>query len=231
MDTEENDNDQQDAGKEPEEDEQQRPTEEVLLSPRSMAVAAVTDAMQEKQQQQQQIVQEKQDHQDTSNDNPNKSKRPRKQHKTHDEDNLHSQLEEIWKGNGGEESSNDTTNTAKAQAVQATFRLIADVMNELMQDGLEAFHRWEQAKKQVQTLKEEGDSKDRELGRLRTSEQKSRESITVSHVKSNQVYCYVQCGWTQALVYSIVRLVPSYPHNIVVISSSFLFFSRISCAP
>jgi hypothetical protein len=160
----------QEDGKEPEEEQQERP-EEVLLSPRSMAVAAVTDAMQEKQQQQQQqLVQDQQ----ANKNNSDTSKRPRKPN-----DDLHFQLEEIWKGNG-EESNNGTT---RAQAVQETFHLIGDVMNELMQDGLEAFHGWEQTKKQVQTLKEECDSKDRELGRLRTSEQKSRESITVSQVK------------------------------------------------
>jgi hypothetical protein len=169
MTTEENnnDNDHQEDGKEPEEEQQERP-EKVLLSPRSMAVAAVTDAMQEKQHQQ--LVQDQQ----ANKNNSDTSKRPRKPN-----DDLHFQLEEIWKGNG-EEGSNGTT---RAQAVQETFHLIGDVMNELMQDGLEAFHGWEQTKKQVQTLKEECDSKDRELGRLRTSEQKSRESITVSQVK------------------------------------------------
>jgi hypothetical protein len=170
-----NNNDHPDGNKEPEED--------GLLSPRSMAVAAVTDAMQEKQQQQQQqLLQDKQD-QDTHNDKSNKSKRSRK----HKNDDLHLQLEEIW---NGKESDDDDT---KAQAIQETFRLIGNVMTELMQDGMEAFHGWEQTRNQVQTLKEECDSKDRELGRLRTSEQKSRESITVS--ERSQVYCYVECGW------------------------------------
>jgi hypothetical protein len=187
-----NDNHHQD-GKEPEEEQEQ--PEEVLLSPRSMAVAAVQDVMQEKQQQQQQqqLLQNKQDKVANHNENSSKTKRSRK----HNDDDLHFQLEEIWNGNS-KESGDDST---KAQAVQDTFPLIGDVMNELMLNGLEAFYAWGQTKKQVETLKEECDSKDRELARLRTSEQKSRGSITVS-----QVYCYLEMRM-ETLVYSIVRLI------------------------
>jgi hypothetical protein len=191
---EENSDNHHQDGKEPEEEQQQ--PEDVLLSPRSMAVAAVQDAMQEKQQQQQQLLQNKQDQDANNNEKSNKNKRPRK----HNDDDLHFQLEEIWNGNSKESGDDSTT----AQAVQETFRLIGDVMNELMLDGLEAFHAWEQTKKQVETLKEECDAKDRELARLRTSEQKSRGSITVS-----QVYCYLEM-WMETLVYSIVRLIRTF---------------------
>jgi hypothetical protein len=94
-----------------------------------------------------------------------------KRRKTNDEEeteDLNDQLRAIWKN-----SSDDT-------AFNDTLHLIGKQMDGLIRTGLDAFHRWENASRELEMLKEECKGKQVEFERLRAAEEKSRATVSVS---------------------------------------------------
>jgi hypothetical protein len=63
---------------------------------------------------------------------------------------------------------------------EAVTQIMFDSIDNLMQEGLKAFHANESTSRDLTIAKEEMDSKDRDLQRLRSSEESSRNTITVS---------------------------------------------------
>ena len=63
---------------------------------------------------------------------------------------------------------------------EAVTKLLYDSIENLMQEGLKAFHKHESAARDLVLAKEELGSKDREIQRLRANEESSRTTITVS---------------------------------------------------
>ena len=57
--------------------------------------------------------------------------------------------------------------------------VLFDAIDGLMQEGLQSFHRHESAARNLELAKEELDSKDREIQRLRANEESSRNTIMV----------------------------------------------------
>ena len=92
------------------------------------------------------------------------SKRPRLE-QDHD---AKGRLKQVWEGSEREE------------ALDATMTLVHSQIESLIRSGLEAYHGWESANRDLSQAKEEGEAKDRELRRLRASEEQSRATITVS---------------------------------------------------
>lgn len=64
-------------------------------------------------------------------------------------------------------------------------KVVIDQIELLMQQGLKAFHAHESTTRDLSLAKEELESKDRELQRLRSSEESSRKTITVSLAYNN----------------------------------------------
>ena len=123
--------------------------QEAPQSPNAMANAAVEQAMVRMSQ----VIAEP----------PKNNKRP----KIHDKF-AADELNEIWE----KSDKND-------EAYNKTRELVVDQIELLMADGLKAFHGFERASKDLAFAKEEVDSKDRELQRLRKSEEESKLIISV----------------------------------------------------
>lgn len=147
-----------------------------MLSPNAMARAVLDQAVLERgsQQHQQSSESETLGAQD-SNDN----KRARDNDENHDEQDVTKKLKQVWEGN------ND-----KDEAVVATLALVNKEIESLIRSGLQAYHGWESAKRDLSQAKEELQAKDRELRRLQASEEQSRATITnllktVEMTKSN----------------------------------------------
>ena len=97
----------------------------------------------------------------------------------HDEQDVKKKLKQVWEGTA-----------AKDDAVVATLALVNKEIESLIRSGLQAYHGWESAKRDLSQAKEEVQAKDRELRRLVASEEQSRATITnllktVEMTKSN----------------------------------------------
>lgn len=85
----------------------------------------------------------------------------------HDGMDAKEKLKQVWEGGN------------KENAVHDTMRLVHGEVESLVRAGLEAYHGWESANRDLVHAKEECEAKDRELRRLRASEEQSRATITV----------------------------------------------------
>ena len=63
------------------------------------------------------------------------------------------------------------------QAYNATFQLVGDMVDAIVQDGLHAYHQLDQTKEQVAVLKETVNTKVKELERLRETDANHRKTI------------------------------------------------------
>lgn len=81
------------------------------------------------------------------------------------------QLKQVWEGSD------------KDAAMHDTMTLVHGQIEHLIRAGLEAYHGMESANRDLSQAKEECEAKDRELRRLRASEEQSRATITVSSRK------------------------------------------------
>lgn len=95
------------------------------------------------------------------------SKRPRVSYNITDGIPVKEQLKQVWEGND------------KDEALEKTRQLISQEIESLIRSGLEAFHREENLNREMLQVKEESDAKERDLRRLRASEEQSRATITV----------------------------------------------------
>ena len=80
------------------------------------------------------------------------------------EDDLNEQLQSIWK--------NSTT------PLEDTVSLIGTQMDGLIRTGLDAFHRWEDSSRELQLLKEDYKGQQVEFERLRSAEEKGRQTVS-----------------------------------------------------
>lgn len=101
-----------------------------------------------------------------------------------DED-IEEKLLAAW--NGAKEEQELEVDIDKAAA--ATMSLVSAQIEGLIRGGLEAFHRWENASREVKLLKEDIKGKDMELEHLRAAEEKSRTTISVSLVYRASYTC------------------------------------------
>jgi hypothetical protein len=134
------------------------------LSPNAIVKAAAANAMMEEQN-------KTKDHVSTNDGNATTNTSTK--HRLKEDDDRLQQLDEIWK----KQKENIDT---KEQAVQETWKLISNSVDEVIQNGIYAYQEWERAKQQLHVVQEDCSSKSREIERLKASEQKSRESIGVS---------------------------------------------------
>lgn len=141
-----------------------------LLSPNAMAQAVLDSAMADRDRQAEHASNNQ------STETLQSNKRPRHSHDLDAKD-TKEKLKQVWEG------------TDKEEAMEETLSLVHGQIESLIRSGLEAYHGWESAKRDLSQAKEECDAKDRELRRLRASEEQSRVTITVSIV-----LCLVICA-------------------------------------
>jgi hypothetical protein len=102
------------------------------------------------------------------------------------EDDLMSQLEELWNSNNGKTIFSDEQ--SRQESLDKTRKLLLGMVNELIQDGIQAHREWEQTHQQLKMAKEDCASKTHEIERLRASDLKSRESISVNYFLLNEFF-------------------------------------------
>lgn len=136
-----------------------------MMSPNAMAQAVLDQAVLERDRHTATNNQSMETHVGVEQSNNNK--RPRDDN-DHDGKDIKEKLKQVWEG------------SEKDEAVVATLTLVHGELESIIQSGLEAYHGWESSKRDLSQAKEEGEAKDRELRRLRASEEQSRATITVS---------------------------------------------------
>jgi Tfp pilus assembly pilus retraction ATPase PilT len=136
------------------------------LSPNAIVQAAAANAMQQQQEKKQQ--QNKEDDHSMEADTTTK-KRPR-----YYEDDYLQPMEDIW--------SHQQKKGNREEAIKETWKLMTKYVDELIQDGIFAHQECERFQQKLKVAEEDSAAKTRELGRLRVSDQKARESIAVSIV-------------------------------------------------
>ena len=77
-------------------------------------------------------------------------------------------------------SENDADDSKYEQVTKTMF----DAIDGLIQEGLQRFHKHESVARNLELAKEELDSKDREIQRLRANEESSRNTIMVRRYTS-----------------------------------------------
>lgn len=133
------------------------------LSPNAIVKAAAADAM----------MQEQNKTKDASTDDDDTTTNTSTKRRLQEDDDRLQQLDEIWK-------KQKENNDPKEQAIQETWKLISNSVDEVIQNGIHAYQEWERAQQQLKVVQEDCSAKSREIERLKASEQKSRESIGVS---------------------------------------------------
>ena len=150
------------------------------LSPNVMVEKAVKNAMEEQKKQQEQQDKAELDldlHLNlnlTASTNNDTGKNTDTSIIVNEEDNNRKrpQLEDIW-------SRHQKKGCNREEAIQETWKLMSKYVDELIQDGILAHQEWERAEQRLKILQEDCTAKGRELERLRASDQKTRESISV----------------------------------------------------
>ena len=135
-------------------------------SPNTIVKDAVANAMRQQQE-------EKRERQRQEEEEPNSTDPKRIRISNAEDDDALSQLESIW---NKQKVSNDDD---RQVAVKKTRDLLSNLLNDLIQDGIQAHHEREQSKQRLKISQEECAAKTREIERLRASEKKARESISV----------------------------------------------------
>lgn len=143
----------------------------LLNSPHAMAQAVLDEAIAERDRQSQHAAAESTETHNVDDD-ATSNKRPRLD-SDHDEKNVKEQLKKLWQGSEGRKKGNAD------EALDATMTLVYRQIESLIRSGLEAYHGWESTRRDLSQVKEECEAKDRELHRLRASEEQSRATITV----------------------------------------------------
>jgi hypothetical protein len=128
------------------------------------------------------------------------NKRPRTE-SDHNEKNAMDQLKKLWEGS--EEWKEGDPN----EALDATTTLVHRQIESLVRSGLEAYHGWESARRDLSQVKEECEANERELRRLRASEEQSRATITVRQVAFVENYV--------SFVHSVISM---HMHSLVIFS-------------
>ena len=90
----------------------------------------------------------------------------------------HQQLHQIW-DQAESKTDKETSSVAKQRAFEETIQLLISRVDELIEDGLQAYQALERTVVEAKLLREQCIYKDNELDRLRVCEQKNRESIKV----------------------------------------------------
>ena len=113
----------------------------------------------------------------SSKDGDRPTKRSRTNMVAHDDSLL--RLQKIWetKSGGGKDDSKE--------AIQETFKLISNAVNDLVKDGIHAHQELERSNLKLKAVTEDCASKGREIERLRAAEKKSGQSIKVSQYLEN----------------------------------------------
>lgn len=140
-------------------------------SPHAMAQAVLDEAIAERDRQSQHAAAESTETGSVEND-ATSHKRPRLD-SDQDDKNVEEQLKKLWQRN--KEWKEDDAN----EALDATTKLVYGQIESLIRSGLEAYHQLESTRRDLSQAKEECEAKDRELRRLRASEEQSRATITV----------------------------------------------------
>ena len=135
-------------------------------SPNTIAMDAVANAIRRQQE-------EKRERQRQEEEEPNNTSPKRIRINRSEDNGALIQLESIW---NKQKVSNDED---RQVAVKKTRDLLSNLLNDLIQDGIQAHYEREQSKQQLKISQEECAVKTREIERLRASERKARESISV----------------------------------------------------
>jgi hypothetical protein len=143
-------------------------------SPHAMAQAVLEEAIAERDRQSQRSAGDTptESHGAVEDAAATSNKRPRTESE-HDDKHAKDQLKKLWEGS--EQWKEGDAN----EALDATTKLVYRQIESLIRSGLEAYHGWESTRRDLSRVEEECESKDRELRRLRASEEQSRATITV----------------------------------------------------
>ena len=101
------------------------------------------------------------------------TKRLRGRTKDDDGGSLKRKLAVIW------DEENTSNEKDRLEALKSTRELLSTFFNELVQDGVQAHIGREELKQQLKVSQQQCSAKAREIERLRASEKKARESISV----------------------------------------------------
>jgi chromosome segregation ATPase len=138
------------------------------------------------------------------------NKRPRTE-SDHNDKNVMEQLKKLW------EDSEHWKKGEANDALDATATLVYSQIESLVRSGMEAYHGWESTRRDLSHVEEECEAKERELGRLRASEEQSRATITVRKVAFVQNYsmpgpfcclvlCMRMCTYLQSFFHLVHRI-------------------------
>ena len=89
---------------------------------------------------------------------------------------------------GGEATKKRHVPKSFDKAVQETLELLHTAYQDVLQDGIAAYHGWQKAKGELNAALEESNSKKREVERLRQSEQAYKKTISVSLFYSHLLF-------------------------------------------
>jgi hypothetical protein len=151
------------------------------VSPNTMVKEAVANAMRQQQEQRKTQREEQEEKKEDEADDEEEetvvsaSKRI-KLATAYDRDDSSKQLEELW----SKEKVNEDEN--RREATKRTRDLLENAINDMIQDGVRAHHEWARTHQQLQIAQEDILAKTREIERLRTTDQKNRESISVRSI-------------------------------------------------
>ena len=140
------------------------------LSPNAIANAVLKEAM--KQQETAAVSKETASSVEEATPKDKRSKHDHVDEEDNTED-FKSLLENAWSDAKDEKEIED--------AYGKTMSLISTQVEGLIRAGLDAFHRWEKSTSDLKLLKEELETKDLEIERLRAAEEKSRATISVRY--------------------------------------------------
>ena len=158
-----------------------------------MAQAVLDEAIAERDRQSQHAAAESSESSSVENDATN-NKRPRLDY-DQDDKNVKEQLQKLW------ERKKEWKEGDANEALDATTTLVYRQIESLIRSGLEAYHQLEGARRDLSQAKEECEAKDRELRRLRASEEQSRATITVrlSSWSESHATCSLCCVYFHLL--------------------------------
>jgi hypothetical protein len=151
------------------------------VSPNTMVKEAVANAMRQQQEQRKTQREEQEEKKEEEADDEEEetvvsaSKRI-KLATADDRDDSLKQLEELW----SKEKVND--DEKRREATKCTRDLLENAINDMIQDGVRAHHEWARTHQQLQMAQEDILAKTREIERLRSTDQKNRESISVRSI-------------------------------------------------
>jgi hypothetical protein len=148
------------------------------VSPNTMVKEAVANAMRQQQEQRktQREEQEEKKEDEAAEETVVSASKRIKLATADDRDDSLKQLEELW----SKEKVND--DEKRREATKCTRDLLENAINDMIQDGVRAHHEWARTHQQLQMAQEDILAKTREIERLRSTDQKNRESISVRSI-------------------------------------------------